>query len=144
MCIIDRGNGTEALLRGDARVLVCSTYQHPFYPFGSQEPAENIVRVPLVQGTSSSALREALEIAWLPALRNFSPELLMISAGFDGHAEDGIANTYWTEGDYGWITAELRAVAEATCGGRIVSVLEGGYALQALGRSVAAHVRALL
>lgn len=141
---VHQGNGTETVFRGDPRVLILSAFQHPFYPFGPTGEAPNIVRVLFERGADSSVLREALQAAWIPALRAFAPQLVLISAGFDGHREDDLAETSWTEADYGWVTEELRTVADAVCAGRIVSVLEGGYALPALGRSVVAHVRALL
>lgn len=141
---VHQGNGTESVFENDPRVLICSSFQHPFYPFGPTADAPNIVRVRFPRGAESLGLRDALQARWYPALRAFSPQLVLISAGFDGHRADRIADMPWTEEDYAWITDGLRDVAEETCHGRIVSVLEGGYALGALGRSVVAHVRALV
>lgn len=142
---VHHGNGTEDIFTDDPRVLLCSSFQHPYYPHtGAGTRAEHIVNVPLPAGTRGEAFRDAIRQHWLPALDTFRPQLLLISAGFDGHVEDELAQFMLTEADYHWITRELRAVAEAHAGGRIVSCLEGGYALSALGRSVAAHLRGLL
>jgi acetoin utilization deacetylase AcuC-like enzyme len=123
---------------------MASTFQHPFYPYsGTEDPARNMVNVPLAAGTGSSGLREAVTRAWLPALEDFAPELVIFSAGFDAHAEDDMAMLRFTDADYAWVTGQVKAVAERHAQGRIVSVLEGGYALSALGRSVVQHLRVL-
>jgi len=93
--------------------------------------------------SGGEAAREAIERVWMPALEAFEPDMLLISAGFDAHREDDMAMLGWSEADYAWITARLKDVADRHCSGRIVSSLEGGYALNALGRSVAAHIRVL-
>lgn len=142
---VHHGNGTEDIFRDDPRVLLCSSFQHPYYPFsGGDTHSDHIVNVLLPAGTDGAGFRQAVGAAWLPALEAFRPELVLISAGFDGHHEDDMADLNLIERDYAWITAEVRAVAERHCAGRIVSTLEGGYALHALGRSVAAHLRELL
>ena len=142
---VHHGNGSEDIFRDRPEVLFCSTFQHPLYPHSGTEPSgENIINVPLPAGSTGSDFRHAVEARWLPALRAFRPQLLLISAGFDGHIEDDMAGLGLTENDYAWVTRELRGVAEAHSDGRIVSSLEGGYALRALGRSVAAHLDALL
>lgn len=142
---VHHGNGTEQIFAGDPRVLMCSVFQHPAYPYDTAESAHaNIVKVPLPAGSDGVALSAAVEQHWLPALESFAPELLLISAGFDGHIEDPLAQWQLQESDYGWLTGVLRGVARRHAQGRILSVLEGGYELHALGRSVVAHLRALL
>lgn len=142
---VHHGNGTEQIFSGDRRVLFCSTFQHPFYPYsGADSTADNVVNVPLPGGSASAAFRAAVMDQWLPALESFAPELILISAGFDAHLEDDMAGLALREPDYAWVTKELRKLAERFAGGRIVSTLEGGYALSALGRSVVSHLRALL
>ncbi len=142
---VHHGNGTEQIFSGDRRVLFCSTFQHPFYPYsGADSTADNVVNVPLPGGSASAAFRAAVMDQWLPALESFAPELILISAGFDAHLEDDMAGLALREPDYAWVTKELRQLAERFAGGRIVSTLEGGYALSALGRSVVSHLRALL
>ena len=142
---VHHGNGTEDILDGDASVLFCSSFQHPFYP-GDYRPdvVDQRVNVPLPAGTDGRAFREAIEAAWLPALERFAPEMIFVSAGFDGHAEDPLASMRLADDDYAWITARLLDVAERHCQGRLVSMLEGGYALPALGRAAALHVRGLM
>lgn len=139
------GNGTEDIFREVPEVLLCSTFQHPFYPFsGSSVVSDHIVNVPLVAGTNGQAFRTAVETHWLPKLEEFQPELILISAGFDAHVEDDMANLCLVERDFAWVTREIKTIADKYANGRIVSVLEGGYALSALGRSVAVHLDALL
>lgn len=141
---VHHGNGTEEIFSGEERVLMVSTFQHPFYPFsGTEHPATNMVNVPLAAGDGGEEFRRAVTADWLPALRDFSPEMLFISAGFDAHREDDMASLGLVEADYAWVTRELVGIAGQSARGRIVSVLEGGYALSALGRSVVAHLRAL-
>jgi acetoin utilization deacetylase AcuC-like enzyme len=142
---VHHGNGTEDIFRDDARVLFCSSFQHPFYPYsGTDVAGGHQVKTPLDAGAGSQAFRQRVSEEWLGALDAFRPELILISAGFDAHWQDEVADLNLTDQDYGWITRELRRLARAHAGGRIVSVLEGGYALHALGRSVAAHLDALL
>lgn len=141
---VHHGNGTEAIFHDDPRVLLCSSFQHPFYPFsGADTGNAHIVPTPLAAYSGSEAMRDAVETVWLPALRAFQPQILFISAGFDAHRDDDMAMLGWTDADYAWITTQLKAAADKLCGGRIVSALEGGYALDALGRSATAHVRVL-
>jgi acetoin utilization deacetylase AcuC-like enzyme len=141
---VHHGNGTEDIFAGDPRVLMASTFQHPFYPYcGTDDPAPNMVNVPLAAGTGSSGVRKAVTDAWLPALDGFRPQLVIFSAGFDAHAEDDMAMLRFADADYAWITEQVKAVAERHAQGRIVSVLEGGYALSALGRSAVQHIRVL-
>ncbi|UCE90262.1 MAG: histone deacetylase family protein [Pseudomonadota bacterium] len=142
---VHHGNGTEDIFRREPRVMLCSTFQHPFYPFsGAGNMPGHIINVPLAAGSSGGAFAQAVEERWLPALEEFRPQLILISAGFDAHVEDDMAGLALTEPDYAWVTSQIRSVAERHAQGRIVSILEGGYALSALGRSVAAHLQALL
>ena len=141
---VHHGNGTEDIFEGDARVLMASTFQHPFYPYsGTEDPAGNMVNVPLAAGAGSREFREAVREAWLPALERFRPQLLLFSAGFDAHVEDDMAMLRFTDADYGWVTEQLKPIAERYGEGRMVSLLEGGYALSALGRSAVQHIKAL-
>lgn len=141
---VHHGNGTEEIFRNQPKVMLCSTFQHPYYPYcGAESGNDHIINVPLPAGTTGPAFREAVNAHWLPALNQFQPELLFISAGFDAHREDDMAQFGLVEADYTWITQQLKQIAEAHCSGRIVSVLEGGYELHALGRSVLAHLKVL-
>ncbi len=142
---VHHGNGTEQIFSDDPRVLMVSTFQHPLYPYcGLTDPAPNMVNVPLAAGSGGEEFREAVRQHWLPALDAYRPQLILISAGFDAHREDPLAGLKFVEADYAWVTRELVAVAGRHAQGRVVSLLEGGYALSALGRSVAEHVRELL
>src|SRR5687767_15440035 len=141
---VHHGNGTEDIFSDEEGVLMVSTFQHPFYPYsGTEDPAPNMVNVPLSAGAGSKQFREAVTRHWMPALERFRPQLVIFSAGFDAHAEDDMAMLRLVDGDYGWVTAQLKAVADRDAGGRIVSMLEGGYSLSALGRSAAQHLRVL-
>lgn len=142
---VHHGNGTEDIFRESPEVLFCSTFQHPFYPdTGTGDTPEHIVNVPLPAGANSQVFREAVETYWLPKLNAFQPELILISAGFDAHIEDDMANLHLVDQDFAWVTREIKIIADKYAKGRIVSTLEGGYALPALGRSVAAHINALI
>jgi len=141
---VHHGNGTEEIFAGDDRVLMVSTFQHPFYPYsGADDPAHNMVNVPMPAGAGSQQFREVVEQIWLPALDKFQPQMILISAGFDAHIEDDMAMMRLVDQDYGWTTQKLVEVAERHGKGRVVSMLEGGYALSALARSVVMHLRAL-
>jgi acetoin utilization deacetylase AcuC-like enzyme len=141
---VHHGNGTEEILAGDERVLMCSFFQHPFYPYtGTEHPAKNMVNVPLPAGTRGDKVREVVETIWLPRLRAFEPQMIFVSAGFDAHREDDLGQMGLVEADYAYITEQLMQLSERHSRGRIVSTLEGGYNLSALARSVAAHVRTL-
>jgi acetoin utilization deacetylase AcuC-like enzyme len=141
---VHHGNGTEDIFRDDARVMLCSTFQHPFYPNrGAETISKHIVNVPLAAGCDGTTFRKAITERWLPALNDFQPEMLFISAGFDGHVDDEMAQFRLVDADYVWVTQQLKALAEKTAQGRIVSVLEGGYELNALGRCVTAHIKTL-
>ncbi|MEW5966470.1 MAG: histone deacetylase family protein [Pseudomonadota bacterium] len=141
---VHHGNGTEDIFRKDARVLLGSTFQHPYYPFsGADSGNAHLINVPLPAGTAGPAYREAFAAQIRPQLDAFRPQFVFCSAGFDGHREDDMAQFALVEADYAWITGQVMEVAMRHAAGRIVSVLEGGYDLSALGRSVAAHIRVL-
>ncbi|MDA8254937.1 MAG: histone deacetylase family protein [Betaproteobacteria bacterium] len=141
---VHHGNGTEEIFRDDPRVMLCSTFQHPFYPHcGADSGNDHIINVPLPAGTDGDGFRKAVSEQWLPALERFRPEMLFVSAGFDAHWEDDMAMFKLRESDYAWVTQQIKDIAEKYAHGRIVSALEGGYELHALGRSVAAHIRVL-
>lgn len=142
---IHHGNGTQDIFADEPRVLFCSSFQHPFYPYnGTEADCPRLVSVPLKADSGGEEFRAAISAHWLPALHAFAPQLILISAGFDGHHEDDMSDTHLHAADYGWVTHEIKTVADRYAQGRIVSTLEGGYALHALGRSVAAHINALL
>ena len=142
---VHHGNGTVAAFMDDVRVLVCSSFQFPHFPYRLQDvDRPNVVNTPLPAGTGGHAFRNALERDWLPALDAFRPQLILVSAGFDAHAEDPLGDLRLTEDDFAWVTNLIVGAAAQHADGRIVSVLEGGYDLRALGRSAAAHVQALL
>jgi acetoin utilization deacetylase AcuC-like enzyme len=141
---VHHGNGTEDIIAGDERVLMCSFFQHPLYPYSGAVPkGTNMVNVPLAPYTRGPAIRESIEAMWLPALEAFKPEMIFISAGFDAHREDDLGQLGLVEADYEWITRRMVALAAQHSQGRIVSCLEGGYNLSALARSVAAHLKVL-
>lgn len=141
---VHHGNGTEDIFSDDGRVLMVSTFQHPFYPYsGVDDPAGNMVNVPLAAGTGSDGFRVAVEQAWMPALEAFRPEMVFFSAGFDAHIEDDMAMLRLIDSDYAWVTAKVKEVVDRTGQGRVVSMLEGGYSLPALGRCVVQHVKVL-
>ena len=141
---VHHGNGTEEIFQNDPHVLMASTFQHPFYPYsGTDDPAPNMVNVPLAAGAGSRQFREAVLESWIPALDGFKPQLVVFSAGFDAHAEDDMAMLRFSDADYAWVTQQVKGVADRHAGGRMVSMLEGGYSLSALGRSVVQHVRVM-
>ena len=144
---VHHGNGTEDVFsqpQWQDRVLMVGFFQHPFYPYsGTEDPASNMINIPLAAGTEGTVAREAAQEMWFPALEEFAPQMLLISAGFDAHRDDLLGGLALVEDDYAWFTRELMSVAERHSEGRIVSMLEGGYNLSALGSSAAAHVKAL-
>ncbi|WP_368185436.1 histone deacetylase family protein [Aestuariibius sp. HNIBRBA575] len=145
---VHHGNGTQALLWDEPRALTVTSQQMPLWP-GSGHPSEtgahdNVLNIPLPPGTKGGFMRQAYADQVFPRLREFAPEFLLISAGFDCHRDDPLAELNWVEDDYNWLTRSLCAIANETCQGRVVSVLEGGYDLKALGASARAHVQALL
>lgn len=141
---VHHGNGTENIVAGDERILMVSFYQHPFYPYGgSTSSATNLLNMPVPAYTKGDVVRDLVADCWIPRLDAFKPELVLISAGFDAHREDDLGQMGLVESDYAWITQQLKGVAARHAKGRIVSCLEGGYNLDALARSVEAHVRVL-
>jgi len=145
---VHHGNGSQDIFWSEKTVMYCSTHEMPLYPgtgsVGERGVHNNIVNAPLRAGDSGDQFREAFETAILPRLRDFKPDFLVISAGFDAHTRDPLANLNLIEADYAWVTKKLMEIADESAGGRIVSMLEGGYDLQGLSRSVAAHVTALM
>jgi acetoin utilization deacetylase AcuC-like enzyme len=145
---VHHGNGTQDIFWSDRTVLYCSTHQMPLFPGtgakGERGDHDTIVNAPLFAGADGSAFKEAMETVILPRIEVFHPDVIIISAGFDAHRLDPLANLELTEVDFAWITRELLELAERQCNGRIVSLLEGGYDLEALSGSVAAHVLSLM
>ena len=145
---VHHGNGSQDIFWSDRTVMYCSTHEMPLFP-GTGAVSERgefntVVNAPLRAGDAGDAFRIAFETAILPRLREFKPDLLVISAGFDAHTRDPLANLNLVEADYTWVTQKLMEIADQSANGRIVSVLEGGYDLQGLARSAAAHVTALM
>ncbi len=141
---VHHGNGTEDIVAGDDRILMVSFFQDRLYPNSGNEPkGDNMVNVPVPAYTKGMEVRDLIESMWMPRLEAFKPQMLFISAGFDAHREDDLGQMGLVEADYEWITQRLKRVADTHAKGRIVSCLEGGYALSALGRSVVAHLRVL-
>jgi acetoin utilization deacetylase AcuC-like enzyme len=145
---VHHGNGTQDLLWSEKRSLFVSSHQMPLWP-GTGDVHEtgaydNVINVPLAPMTGGVEMRRAYEREVLPALHDFAPELVIVSAGFDAHAADPLANLEWTEADFAWLTERLCDLADAHAGGRVVSTLEGGYDLKALAASTAAHVQVLM
>lgn len=141
---VHHGNGTEHIFTDEQRVMLCSTFQHPFYPYsGGETDNPHIINVPLAAGADGVAFRNAVSERWIPALEAFEPELIFVSAGFDAHREDDMSSLRLLEADYIWVTEQIKRIAEHHAHARIVSALEGGYELHALGRSAAAHIKVL-
>ncbi len=142
---VHHGNGTEDIVDGDEHILFCSSFQHPFYPGGYRDNVRGQrINVPLRAGTGSADFRAAVTAAWFDELDAWQPELVIISAGFDAHHEDPLASLALREDDFAWLTRRLMDIAAKHANGRVVSMLEGGYALSALGRSASAHVREMM
>lgn len=141
---VHHGNGTEDIFQGKDEVLMVGIFQHPFYPYsGTDAPAPNMLNVPLPRGTDGDEFRQVVYDLWLPRLRQFRPELILVSAGFDAHSEDDLGGLKLVDMDFVWVSEQLRQVADESAQGRIVSMLEGGYVHSALARSVAAHLKVL-
>ena len=145
---VHHGNGSQDIFWSDKSVMYCSTHEMPLYPgtgaVGERGEFNTVVNAPLSAGDGGAAFKQAFEAVILPRLREFKPDILIISAGFDAHTRDPLANLNLVEADYAWVTKKLMDVADASAKGRVVSLLEGGYDLQGLSRSVAAHVTALM
>lgn len=145
---VHHGNGTQHILWDDKDIMYASTHEMPLYPgtgsLSERGEHDQIVNAPLRAGDDGETFREAMAVAVLPRLMEFHPDLIVISAGFDAHQRDPLANLRLVEADYAWITHKIMDIAQKRCGGRVVSLLEGGYDLEGLARSVAAHVTALM
>ena len=142
---VHQGNGTEEIFLDDDRVLYCSTFQHPFYPYTPlPEDSDRNVAVPLEATARGAEFRAAVSDHWLPALERFQPEMIFISAGFDAHQDDDMSGVSLTDADFRWVTEQIVQIAGIFASGRIVSVLEGGYELNSLARCVEMHVRVLM
>jgi len=141
---VHHGDGTEDIFKDDPRVMLCSTFQHPFYPgTGANSRTDHMINVPLKAGTDGHGFRQAVTAEFAPALERFKPQLIFISAGFDAHADDPLAQLGLLREDYVWVTEFIMDIAARHAGGRIVSSLEGGYHLPALAESATAHIRTL-
>jgi acetoin utilization deacetylase AcuC-like enzyme len=141
---VHHGNGTAESFHGDPRVLMASFFQYPFYPYSEPEPVTaTSINVPVPAYSNGEVVRKLVTQQWLPALHAFRPQMLFVSAGFDAHRDDDLGQMGLVEADYAWLTHQLMAVAKEHAQGRIVSCLEGGYNLSALGRSVVAHLKVL-
>jgi len=140
---VHHGNGTEDIVAGDDRILMCSFYQHPYYPAWDHVTAPNLVNLPVPAYTKGMDIRELIDMMWMPRLDAHKPQMIFISAGFDAHREDDMGQLGLVEQDYIWITQRIKEVALRHAQGRIVSCLEGGYDLSSLARSVEAHIRVL-
>jgi acetoin utilization deacetylase AcuC-like enzyme len=142
---VHHGNGTEDIFKNDGRVLLCSSFQHPFYPgTGHASDTLNLVSVPLSAGTDGATFRVEISKHWFPALEAFKPEMIVVSAGFDGHVLDDMSSLCLTEHDYAWVTEKIMETARRHAKGRVVSMLEGGYETGALARSVVAHLKVMI
>ena len=142
---VHQGNGTEDILIGNDRVLYCSIFQHPFFPYTPlPENSEQVVSVPLDAGAKSAEFRAAVTDHWLPALQGFRPEMIFVSAGFDAHRDDDMSYVSLTDADFRWVIEQIVHMAGISASGRVVSVLEGGYELHSLARCVEAHIRVLM
>lgn len=141
---VHHGNGTEDAFHDDPRVMLCSTFQHPYYPYsGSESSNDHIINTPLPAQTDGAGFRKAVERDWIPALDRFKPQMIFVSAGFDAHQDDPLAYLKLSDEDYRWVTQKIVEVAKRHASGRIVSTLEGGYNTEALGRCVVEHVGVL-
>jgi acetoin utilization deacetylase AcuC-like enzyme len=141
---VHHGNGTEDIFKNDSRVMFCSSFQHPFYPFSGDKPSKaHILNTPIPAGTKGAEYRH-LVTPWFDKLDAFAPEMIFISAGFDAHAEDHLGQLRLVEADSAWSTLQITKIAAKHCAGKMASLLEGGYALSALSRSVVAHIKALI
>lgn len=141
---VHHGDGTEDIFKDNPQVMLCSSFQHPFYPYtGADSSNDHIINVPLAAGCAGVEFRASIMEKWLPALSAFNPQLLLISAGFDAHYEDDMGGLALRDADFLWLAETLREFAKQHCQGRIVSSLEGGYAIQALKRCVIAHIKCL-
>jgi acetoin utilization deacetylase AcuC-like enzyme len=138
---VHHGNGSENIIAADERILFCSTFQHPYYPNESFKNNDHILCSGLTAGAGSAEFRHEVKTRWIPALDQFKPEMIFVSAGFDAHQDDYLADLDFTTDDYGWVAQEIAEVAERYCQGRVVSTLEGGYNTESLAASVETYLR---
>tara|TARA_R110000868_G_scaffold256148_1_gene512846 strand:- start:149 stop:1066 length:918 start_codon:yes stop_codon:yes gene_type:complete len=142
---VHHGNGTQEIFQRNEQVMLCSSFEHPLYPgYEPTQDNKHIINVPLTAGMQGDMFREKVTAAWFDALDAFRPEVIFFSAGFDAHASDPLANIELNDTDYAWMTSQIREIAERHCQGKIISVLEGGYNLEALAQCVPAHINALV
>lgn len=139
---VHHGNGTEDIFRNEQNVLFCSSFEYPFYPFtGADTKSNHILNVTLPAGSNGAVFRKKVAESWFDAIMQFKPDMIFFSAGFDAYYQDVMSNLRWDEEDYAWITRKIVTIADDLCQGRVISLLEGGYALPTLGGCVAAHLR---
>tara|TARA_R110002049_G_scaffold13509_3_gene58757 strand:- start:106952 stop:107872 length:921 start_codon:yes stop_codon:yes gene_type:complete len=142
---VHHGNGTEDIIQDNQDILFCSLFQHPYYPHkGCDTRSDHIINIPIAVGTEGKEYRELFTMNFVPAIKAFEPELILVSAGFDAHSEDELAGICLTDADYTWLACEIKKLAQEYCEGKIVFTLEGGYSLPALSRSVVAVIRELI
>ncbi len=142
---VHQANGTEDIFKDDPRVLICSSFQHPFFPFTPLvENSETVISIPLDASARSDEFRAVVRDHWMPALERFKPQIIFVSAGFDAHRDDDMSSISLTDADFRWVTDQIVKVADISAHGRIVSVLEGGYELHSLARCVELHLRMLM
>ena len=142
---VHHGNGTENIFQDEAGVLFCSLFQHPYYPFsGADTRSEHIVNVPIKAGTKGAEYRKLFTLKCVSAVKAYEPQLILVSAGFDAHVEDDLAELCLVDADYAWLASEIKKLADSFCDGKVAFTLEGGYNLSALGRSVSAVIKELV
>lgn len=142
---VHHGNGSEDMLSGDGRVIMCSIFGQGIFPCSGENPVSaNMINVPMPPWSGSDKFREVVSLRWMSALDAFQPQLIYISAGFDAHRDDDMGNLELVEADYAWVTQQVMGIANRHCQGRVISCLEGGYEFGALARSAAAHVKVLI
>ena len=142
---VHQANGTENILLPDDRLLYCSIFQHPFFPYTPlPENSEKVISIPLAASASSAEFRAAVTDHWLPAMERFKPEMIFVSAGFDAHQDDDMSYVRLTDADFRWVIQEIVRIADISASGRVVSALEGGYEIHSLARCVEAHMRVLM
>lgn len=142
---VHHGNGTQQIFQDNPGVMLCSSFEHPLYPgYEPESDNDHIINLPLPAGTKGEDFRTKAAAAWFDKLNAFKPQFIFFSAGFDAHVKDPLANIELTDADYVWLTTKIREIAETHCQGKIVSVLEGGYHLDALAHCVPAHINALV
>ena len=142
---VHHGNGTEDIIQDEIGILFCSLFQHPYYPYkGFDTHSDHIINIPISAGTEGIEYRDLFAMNCIPAIMDFEPELILVSAGFDAHIEDDLAGICLTDSDYAWLACEIKKLAQKNCEGKIAFTLEGGYSLPALSRSVAVVIKELM